>query len=88
MAAAPEEDLRLSAADIKEARVVVMNRQRGGQSSNSENWVLRTAGLAQPAEPRNPPVRRGTSSTGGWVEGTGDEGAPDPTGCRPSGAVA
>ena len=39
----------------------------GSQSSDSEDWSLRPAGPAQPAEPRHSPVRRGTPDEHGWL---------------------
>jgi hypothetical protein len=68
-AAAPVEDR--SRRTSREPAAGVMDRRRSGQSSDSENRSLRTAGLGQPAGLRHSPaptgVRRGTSDGHGWI---------------------
>ena len=44
-------------------------RRRTGEGAavDSEDWSLRPAGPAHPAEPRHSPVRRGTQDKHGWL---------------------
>ena len=44
-------------------------RRRAGEGAavDSEDWSLRPAGPAHPAEPRHSPVRRGTQDKHGWL---------------------
>ncbi len=68
-AAAPVEDR--SRRTSREPAARVMGQRRSGQSSDSDNRSLRTAGLGQPAGQRHSPaptgVRRGTSDGHGWI---------------------
>ena len=40
---------------------------RRRSAADSEDWSLRPAGQAHPAEPRHSPVRRGTQGKHGWL---------------------
>jgi hypothetical protein len=87
-AAAPVEDR--SRQTSREPAAGVMDRQRSGQSSDSESRSLRTAGLGQPAGPRHSAAPFACSY---WseegdvgrtlldrVEGDGEDGKPGRTG--------